>query len=388
VPIRFLIGAVYLFFFSACATSSIRLANEEKEWSLAKPDPSSKIYYSAYLIGDVGGAPLGSSTIPLLKLKEQWPTDLRDDQNTAIIFLGDNIYPSGMPPEEHKDRALAEHKLNAQLASVDGFKGNITFIPGNHDWDKFGRLGLLRQETYIEEKLSNGNSATDQFRPSNGCGDIEVMDLSHDIKMVTIDSHWFLTNKPRSGDYSNCQVKDRLSFYEAFKETMRGLKGKKVILTMHHPLYTVGAHGGHYSTQSHFFPLAELNSNLKIPIPFIGTILNYLKPRMSSQDAKSRPYQLFRLVTTPSIEEHGNTIVVAGHEHSLQYNLVNGVSYIVSGSGSKVEPVGEEDFNRFAFGSYGFGIIDYYVNDQIWLTFYATQKNTDSFEVVYRKQMN
>ena len=196
----------------SCATSSVKLGLGEEDWKSRKPEGSS-IKHSIYLIGDVGGAKMGETTIPLMELQKQLKSDAREDEATDVVFLGDNIYPVGMPPVGHKKREEAEHRLNVQLEAVRAFDGNITFVPGNHDWYEYGREGLKRQEDHIENYLSQYNETfTDFFRPSNGCGNVDVMIISDKIALVSIDSHWFLTDKPKEYDYSDCEIQTRQEF--------------------------------------------------------------------------------------------------------------------------------------------------------------------------------
>ena len=84
--------------------------------------------YSVYLIGDAG-EPYENPVLTLLK-KE---LDMAGE-NAAVIFLGDNIYPKGMPPEDHPLRAEAELAIDGQINAVKDFAGKKVFIPGNHDW--------------------------------------------------------------------------------------------------------------------------------------------------------------------------------------------------------------------------------------------------------------
>ena len=56
--------------------------------------PSETPDYRLYLIGDAG-MPGGNPTLDLLKIK------LQDEViPKGVIFLGDNIYPAGLPAEE------------------------------------------------------------------------------------------------------------------------------------------------------------------------------------------------------------------------------------------------------------------------------------------------
>lgn len=385
---NFAFGLVVMLCLSSCATTGLKLNESDVNWHNKRPSPNGEIYHSIYLIGDVGGADEGKSTIPLIELEKHLKSDNRNDKSTDVIFLGDNIYPVGFPPVGHEDRAFAEHRLNVQLESVRGFKGNITFVPGNHDWYTYGREGLKRQEEYIESYLAQfGEGFTDYFRPSNGCGDIERMDISSDISLVTIDSHWLLANKSLDFDMSDCTIKNRTEFVESFHAEMKKLKGRKVLLAMHHPMYTTGKHGGYFRFLAYLMPTTEYKSQWRIPIPLAGAVINYMRPRISEQDTKSGAYTFYHEAIIPPIKEHGETIVAAGHEHTLQYHKVDDVDYIVSGSGSKRGPVAMEDYTKFAYGNYGYALVDYYKDGAIWMSFFANDENDEEFIEVYRTQL-
>lgn len=373
---------------TGCATSNLKYSEKDKNWKDQLAPSLEGIYHSIYLIGDVGGAKENQSTIPLVELKKQLAIDNRKDQATDVVFLGDNIYPVGMPPEGHEERPLAEHRLNVQLESVRDFQGNVTFVPGNHDWYKYGRVGLKRQEDYIEKYLSQyGEGFTDYFRPSNGCGNVDVMQIADDIALVSIDSHWFLTDKEEEYDFSDCEIKNRIDFVKAFEDTLFSLRHQKVMLTMHHPLYTIGKHGGNYSAKTYWFPFTQVNSKFTVPQPFVGLMQGIMRSRISPQDANSAEYGSYRKYAIPPIEAHGNIVVAAGHEHTLQYHEINDVDYIVSGSGSKQGATKMESYSRFSYGKSGYGLVDYYVNETIWLSFYAQNENETDFGLVYRIQL-
>ena len=158
------------------------------------------IAHTMFLIGDGGNAELNKK----LKLTDVLKNELAQyDQNSSIIFLGDNIYPVGMPSKQQKaERTLAEHKLNVQLEMLDNFQGKIMFIPGNHDWAKYGLEGVLRQEKYIEKYLNEKrNNLTDKHDddweqfvfPGKGCGDPFDVKLNDDLVVILIDSQWWLS---------------------------------------------------------------------------------------------------------------------------------------------------------------------------------------------------
>jgi len=100
-------------------------------------------YYTVYLLGDAGNATFGEDNLVFVHLKNELNNE--SDQS-AIVWLGDKIYPVGLAPNNslyHKD---GRQKLEAQLNKMTGFKGKTYFIPGNQDWYVFGRIGLRRQK--------------------------------------------------------------------------------------------------------------------------------------------------------------------------------------------------------------------------------------------------
>lgn len=97
-----------------------------------------------YLLGDAGNSSIGSSSKGLIAFKNFLDSVEHTDNYT--IFLGDNIYPAGMPKKEDSNREKAEYRIDAQLAAIEDYDGKVVFIPGNHDWYN-GRLdGLEREE--------------------------------------------------------------------------------------------------------------------------------------------------------------------------------------------------------------------------------------------------
>ena len=110
-----------------------------------------------------------------------------DGENRAVIFLGDNVYPRGLPNQTSSLWSQAHESLSAQLELVKNFPGKIFFIPGNRDWANGGKEGLeyvKNQRRYIEDFLQRKNI----FLPKKGKpGPVEI-DLTDDIELIIIDS--------------------------------------------------------------------------------------------------------------------------------------------------------------------------------------------------------
>ncbi|MGB5204036.1 MAG: metallophosphoesterase, partial [Eudoraea sp.] len=111
----------------SCATHKFQY----NEGALIPLQSKSEVQHSFYLIGDAGNSPLGSKSEALQSFEKVLK---HASKNSTALFLGDNIYPKGLPEKEAKGREYAEHQLNVQTEVVKNFAGKTIFIPGNHDW--------------------------------------------------------------------------------------------------------------------------------------------------------------------------------------------------------------------------------------------------------------
>jgi hypothetical protein len=327
------------------------------------------VAHSFYLLGDGGNSPIGSETSTLKRLRTALTSA---PKNSTLLFLGDNIYPAGMPKKGHKQRGFAEHQLNIQTDIVKNFKGKTIFIPGNHDWYSNGLKGLERQENYIKKILGKNS-----FSPKKGCP-IDKVDISDDIVLITIDSEWFLTNwdkHPTIND--NCEIKTRVRFFDEFEGLVKKARGKTTIIAMHHPMYTNGPHGGQFSLHQQLFPTGG-----NIPLPILGTFVNLLRKTsgLSNTDLQNKRYIEFKNRIVTLSQENEKVIFVAGHEHSLQYIVQDNLPQIVSGSGSKVNPTRNIGGGQFSAGVPGYARLDVYKDGSSNVTFIASEENKTLFQ--------
>ena len=84
-----------------------------------------------FLIGD-GGELVGEKTHPVIDWLQK-NVDWNDARNTAV-FLGDNIYPLGLPMKGEPDYERSKHILDYQLKPFLNKKARAYFVMGNHDW--------------------------------------------------------------------------------------------------------------------------------------------------------------------------------------------------------------------------------------------------------------
>ena len=393
---RIICCILFIIGLQTCANYKLNYRKDVVNWKDNKPDGTQDIRHSIYLIGDTGNAK-ENSTIPIFKyLKKELD---QADENNSIIFLGDNIYPVGLPPKyEETWRALAEHKLDVQLEVLDNFKGNITFVPGNHDWSKYGLRGVKRQEKYINKKLNLQRNGTDDkddknfehhFYPKTGCGDPKLVEINDQLVVIYIDSEWWIRNWDSDPNINEgCEIKTRAVFFREFEEMVRKYRNRNVLIAMHHPLYSGGQHGGHYTFNNHLFPLRFLNKKLYIPLPVLGSVVAIARGAVGlPQDLNNSKYRGMRKDIMAALTKNGNYIVAAGHEHTLQYIERDGQQFIVSGAGSKENATGLTKGQEFGFGRLGYSRIDFYDDGSAWLHYYAYNDTQDGMDEVFRKKI-
>src|SRR5690606_24703932 len=120
-PFLFFCIPLILLGVGSCASYKDQYSKQESDWQDSSPLPEKAPIHTMYLVGDAGNAFPGSIPPVLNYLKGQLD---KESKNSSILFLGDNIYPAGMPPEEDSlDRQLAEYRIGAQLKILDNFKG-------------------------------------------------------------------------------------------------------------------------------------------------------------------------------------------------------------------------------------------------------------------------
>ena len=212
-----------IFILPSCATFKLQYDKDNKDWKNKTAEPTSaKLEHSLFLIGDAGNSANGNTPSPALAtLQKQLAAA---NKNSHVIFLGDNIYPYGMPPKsDDEDRVKAENRLDAQLKILEDYKGHPVFLPGNHDWIRHGLKGIRRQEKYIEKHLNAGIEDEDDwknyFMPDNGCGGPELIEVNKNLAFVIIDSNWYLRDWDKDAAINDgCDAKNRRVF-EKFKST-------------------------------------------------------------------------------------------------------------------------------------------------------------------------
>lgn len=344
---------------SECATTKIQITDGQNYKSKSGV---SKINHSFYLIGDAGNSDLYEIDSAISYLGQEI---LKAKKNSTLIFLGDNVYPKGIPDKESKKYKLAKHRLQVQTDIGKNFLGKTIVIPGNHDWYN-GLKGLRRQEKLVDKALGKNS-----FQPEKGCP-LEKIEINDDINLIIVDSHWYVTNWDKHpGINDDCEIKTREKFFDEFEGLIKKSQGKTTLVALHHPMFTNGPHGGYYSFKSHIKPL-----------PIVGSIQNILRKTsgVTNTDQQNSKYNTLKKRIVTIAQENEKIIFVSGHEHSLQYIVRDNLPQIVSGSGSKTTAVKNVNGGLFGYGTQGFARLDVYEDGSSTVHFYTAKDK----KIVYK----
>lgn len=341
-------------------------------------------FFTVFLIGDAGEpSPAGHDTnLELLKQQLQ-----AAGANSAVLYLGDNIYPRGMPDEGAPGRADAERRMKDQLSILADYKGQVFIIPGNHDWGQGRPAGwklIQNQEKFVEEYLGRGNV----FVPDDGCpGPVEIS-LNDKIVLVVLDTQWWLHPWDKPGEESDCEFKDPASIVVQLEDILHRNRNKKMMFAAHHPMYSYGTHGGYSVFRQHLFPLTDFIHWLYIPFPVVGSIYPFYRTVLGNiQDIPNPKYKVMRNAIRDVLNKYPDLVYVNGHDHSLQYIVRDSIHYVISGAGSKRTPVKKGKYSFFADNRKGFGRVDYFSDGKDSLTFWVTDADKEGGEQVFKKEI-
>ncbi|HMQ46402.1 MAG TPA: metallophosphoesterase [Saprospiraceae bacterium] len=372
------------FSLSSCASYQLRYGKTGKNWEQELATPETPLVNRVFLVGDAGYTP-NDTTSPALVLLQKKLAETTAP--AAVVFLGDNLYPNGMAPSDSPERERDEYRIKAQLDVVKDFEDlKVFFVPGNHDWYDHGLDGIKREKKFIENYLDR----KDVWLPKPGCGDPVEVKISDQLVLILIDSQWYLTDWDDEPEINNgCEIQSRDVFIRYMEEAIKSNRHKNILIALHHPPYTNGPHGGRFTLKEHIFPFTSVNKKLWIPLPIVGTMMQFIRGTVGhNQDVSHPRYREMTSSIISAAQKNGNFVLASGHEHTLQYFEKDGQSFVVSGSGSKRSPLGGGNEMIFGYGQYGFAYIDYHADGSAWLSYWSAEADAPDGRLVYKKKIS
>ena len=333
--------------------------------------PLTAVDHRLILIGDAGDAdPDGEPTLELLEQRVRLAP-----LKTTVVFLGDNIYETGMPEptaiegttaEAVLDEVLltlfesrrdAERRLKAQVKAVRVPGARAVFVPGNHDWGQglpgSGWKRLLEEQAFVDEMRKSVSDIDLSFLPRDGCPGPIGVDLGRRGRLIVLDSQWWLEagSKPSPDEPAGCGQVTEDDVTAALERELHAAAGagRRSVVVAHHPLDTEGPHGGFVPLIEQVFPFKMAPGYVPffvewMPLPGVGSAMGWWRGHFSPspQDFSGPGNARLRAALTDAMERAATRgapalAYAAAHDHSLQvFASVRGPRWsLVSGLGSR-----------------------------------------------------
>ena len=322
------------------------------------------VKYRVILFGDAGEMNPGQMQDLKNAAKQIIP------KKTTVVYLGDNIYPTGMGLPGSIEEEETKKILQSQFAPMREKGAAVYFVPGNHDWDKSGPKGLAKikaQDDYLKAQ----NDPLLKLIPENGCPDPVAINLTDKLTIIAYDSEWWLFPYNKSNPNGECECRTKDEVLVKMEDLLEKNKNKIILLASHHPFQSYGPHGGYFNLRNHFFPLTSLNKNLYIPMPVLGSVYPFLRSTLLSPEDLNHPAYKDMIKSVNGVfGDYPNVTYVAGHEHGLQ--LIKGKQLqIISGSGSKISPNKKGKTSLFHEMEQGYVVADQLMNNDMRYEYYV-----------------
>lgn len=291
---------------------------------------------------------------------------------TTTFFLGDNIYPVGMPIDslsQHKERLI----LRSQFEPFRKRDVPVYFLAGNHDWNRSRKLGLEKLIAQ-EEFLTKQNDPLLSLIPKAGMAGPIMMPLNDSLVAIVYDSEYWLFPHHKKSKSELEQEWDR--FMHEMDSLFRFCENKSVLLLSHHPMLSYGEHGLRFSWKHHIFPLTTRWKNLYIPLPGVGSLFPLLRSTVfrSAEDLPHPKYKKIRQEMIKLANYYPKLLFVSGHDHGLQFVRSGNIKQLVSGAGAKINAMTSGKGLIYGHKGQGFSIVDLTSTGKLILRFYTYEK--------------
>lgn len=334
--------------------------------AFAQPQP--EIQHSFYLLGNTAGIDPNSAVLRHLE------TAINAEEHLfSVLYLGDIVSPEGLS-ETVSD--VEQGRLRRLMHIANGNdRGNVYFLPGDRDWNNSGPEGrerARRLEKLIEDELDYKGV----FLPGKGCPGPKVLDLNEQVRVVVINTQWWLHpyDRPEAPETA-CDVLTEHDFWEEIENVVEESDGKSLIFAAHHPMYSKGQYAGRRLLKKHLFPLTDENPNLYIPLPLIGSFYaDYRQNIGTPADMANEKYKAFRYKLYSLLREQQSLVYVSGHEFDLEAHILDNSFHINSGAAASARPVGKSGRTLFKKATTGYAKLVYYNDGSVKLAFYGRKK--------------
>jgi hypothetical protein len=306
-------------------------------------ETAAEVGYSVFLVGDAGAPvlpPHPEAELPVDPLLRNLRDDVMEQAGmlgvarVAVLYLGDNVYPEGLPPVSLAGRKRGERILRQQIVAAG--PAEAVFLAGEADWGGVGSAGwhsVRAQQGFLStagERIS--------MRPPGGCSGPEPLDLGEHLRFLFLDpiALGHALDEPET-HAEVCRYASAEAALVALDEEVERAPARHLVLATHAPP--------------------------KPPAPARGA---------GSEDGRSARalYAASAGAIQRALRARRPLLIASGHEHGLQlhrdavgaYTLVSG-----AGSASRVAPPAPAESALFLDEGPGYARLDVHVDGALTL---------------------
>ncbi|MEM9721821.1 MAG: BamA/TamA family outer membrane protein [Bacteroidota bacterium] len=344
-----------------------------ENWQEKNPDPSQKVAFTVWLVGELG-ADVETPVPSGLQLLYNQLANV--DKHSAVVFLGNQVSEKLELEEEKK-------LLVERFKAFEDYKGKVYMLSGNQEWDLAGKEGIKALQDGVEELLGKHV----KWAPKAGCGKPHVVELNDWITLVLMDSQWFYDLEYPIDNMKGCSVDNREEFTAELEDILDEYNNTDLLIATHHPFMSGGSYGGYASWKDHF-----------VPFPVVGSAVAGLKSIGLNEQYLQHPHQgTFADLVLAKTAQLGHIIFASAHDKGLQYIkevpgfTISGVvksdrHFIVSGGLSEGGYIRKRSPADFGYRGTGFSKLVYLENGEIWMEMWGAD-GSESGKLLFRQQL-
>lgn len=280
--------------------------------------------------------------------------------NKTLLFNGDFIDEDGigkMPSETEKA------KVNSLLQLANAANQSV-FVPGDKEWDDSEKSGLEKVEA-LQAFFNKKNQSNIHIAPENGCLGPEVIDIGTNLRIVAINTQWWVHRfeRPEEEDL-NCPSYNETEFWDELEDAIQDSDNRNVIIAAHHPILSYGQYAGYALGKTHLSP------------PVIGSfVAGYHLSVGGKKDLAQEEFQGFANAFLKRLERYAPVIYTSGHEYDLQINQLDNSYHLNSGNIQKSQATAKGEFTQFSQSKRGFTQLSFLKNGLVKAYIWILQAN-------------
>lgn len=275
-----------------------------------------------------------------------------------VLFSGDFVDEDGFETKPQADE-MAKMK---RLMALGNQQTQLVFLPGDKEWSNGDKKGLKKVKALENFIYENGNKRH-HFITENGCPGPYVLDLGETLRIVGVNTHWFVHEHKRPEEQdADCDIISEQEFWGELEDIFREDDNRNIVLAGHHPVFSYGQYAGYKLGKKHLMP------------PIIGSfIAGYHQNVGGIQDLSRAELDDYANRVESLLERSHGVIYASGHEYDIQVNAAEDNYHINSGSLAKMNPTAKGKHNIYRHPKRGLVHLRFYKNGAVDMLVHETK---------------